>query len=142
MAYKVDSQFSTHWSSAKANNYICIMPVFDTNDTPIDPDRFADKLVGAMCEITFTLKHYAIASHKKPDGTVVEASDVFSAQVETVAVLKNPPVLARSPYKGRLTRKPHHRPQHPTRGEQVNAAAAFVPQAEHGLKIASWFTIP
>ena len=50
----------------------------------------------------------------------------FTAQVETVALLKNPPTIVRSPYKGRLTRRPQHRPQIPTRGEQVNAAAAFV----------------
>ena len=69
------------------------MLVFDTNDLPIIPDHFADKLIGTMCEITFTLKHYAIWKHMKPDGNVTEANDVFCAQVETVAILKKPPIL-------------------------------------------------
>lgn len=38
------------------------------------------------------------------------------------------PVSFTSPYKGRLLRKPQHRPQVTSRGEQVNAAEAFVPQ--------------
>lgn len=53
---------------------------------------------------------------------------MFSAQFETVAILKNPPIIVPSPYKGRLGRKPHHKPQLPTRIEQVNAARAFVLQ--------------
>ena len=115
------------------------MPVFDTADKPVNPDHFAEKLVGAMCEVTFTLKHYAIAAQRKADGRLVEANDVFSAQVETIAILKNPPILARSPYKGRLARslRPHHRPQLPTRGEQVNAAAAFIPQPDFGPLLAN-----
>ena len=56
----------------------------------------------------------------------MEAHDIFSAQVETVAVLKNPPTIVRSPYKGRIAKRPQHRPQIPTREEQANAAAAFV----------------
>ena len=81
-----------------------------------------------MCEVTFTLRHYSISGHKKPDGRVVEANDTFSAQVEAVVILKKPPTIARSPYKGRLAKRPHHQPQHPSRGEQVNAAAGFVRQ--------------
>jgi hypothetical protein len=103
------------------------MPVFDTNDLPINPDRFADKFIGAMCEITFTLKHYTIRRHTKPDGNVVEPNNVFSAQVEGIAILKNPPIIVRSPYKGKLTRRPHHKPQVPTGGEQINTTV-FVPQ--------------
>jgi len=104
------------------------MPVFDTNDMPISPARFAEKLIGATCEITFTLKHYAIKGQKVQAGNTSESYDTFSAQVEAIVILKNPPVLAPSPYKGRLTRRPLHRPQLPTRGEQLNAAEAFVPQ--------------
>jgi hypothetical protein len=40
------------------------MPVFDTNDAPINPSRFADKLIGAMCEVTFTFKHITIGTEK------------------------------------------------------------------------------
>lgn len=58
----------------------------------------------------------------------MDGHNVFFAQVETVAIFKNPPAIVPSPYKGRLTRRPHHRPQIPTTGEQINAAAAFVPQ--------------
>jgi hypothetical protein len=58
--------------------------------TPVSPSRFAEKLVGATCEITFTLKHYAIRAQTKADGKVIEAYDTFSAQVEAVAILKNP----------------------------------------------------
>ena len=108
------------------------MPVFDTNDYPIKAELFADKLIGAMCEITFTLRHYSIGVQTKPGGARVEAHDVFSAKVEAVSVLKNPPVIVRSPFKGR-TKRPHHRPQIPTRGEQVSAANAFVPQPNFGL---------
>ena len=106
------------------------MPVFDTNDAPVSPDRFVEKLVNAMCEVTFTLRHYSISGHnlKKPDGRVVEANNTFSAQVEAVVILKKPPTIARSPYKGRLAKRPHHQPQLPSRGEQVNAAAGFVRQ--------------
>jgi len=118
------------------------MPVFDTADKPVNPDHFAEKLVGAMCEITFTLKHYAIAAQRKADGRLVEANDVFSAQVETIAILKKPPVIARSPYKGRLARRPHHRPQLPTRGDQVNAAAAFLPQPDFGPQLSSQSPTP
>jgi len=126
-AYSVESQYESYWTDAKLGNYCSIMPVFDTNDAPINPNRFTEKLVDAMCEVTFTLKHYAIGGHRKADGKEVEATDVFSAQVETIVILKKPPVLAPSPYKGRLTKRPHHKPQLPTRGEQVNAAAAFLP---------------
>jgi hypothetical protein len=99
-AYTVDRQFEPYWTTSKIDNYCSIMPVFDVTDTPVNPSRFSEKLVGAMCEVTFILKHYAIAGHRK-DGHYVEANDIFSAQVETVAILKSPPVLARSPYKGR-----------------------------------------
>ena len=108
-AYSVDSQYTTYWDAAKTNNYCSIMPVFDTNDAPVDPNRFADKLVGAMCEVTFTFKHITIGNHRKPDGSVVEANDVFTAHVESVAILKNQPILARSPYKARLLRRPQHK---------------------------------
>ena len=59
--------------------------------------------------------------------------------VETIAILKNPPILACSPYKGHLARslRPHHRPQLPTRGEQVNAAVAFIPQPDFGPQLAN-----
>ena len=59
LAYSVDRDFQTYWNNAKSSNYSCIMPVFDTNDTPVNPSHFSDKLVGAMCEVTFTLKHLA-----------------------------------------------------------------------------------
>ena len=111
------------------------MPVFDTNDKLVNPDHFSEKLVGAMCEITFTLKHYAIGPQTKANGHVVEANDVFSAHVENVAILKNPPTLPRSPYKTRLTKRPHHLPQLPKRSEQVNAAAAFVPHPDPEQKM-------
>jgi hypothetical protein len=65
------------------------MPVYDTNDAPITPGHFATKLIGATCEVTFILKH-----HKNADGTWAEANNVFSAQVETVAILRKPPDLA------------------------------------------------
>jgi hypothetical protein len=103
------------------------MPVFDTADKMVNPDDFAEKLVGAMCEITFTLKHYAIGPQTKENGKIVEANDIFSALVESVVILKIPLTLPRSPYKTRLLKRPHHRPQIPTRSEQVNAATAFVP---------------
>ena len=129
LLYTVDHQYEPYWTNAKTNNHICIMPAFDTNDASINPNRFTDKLVGAMCEITFTLRHYTIGAHTKPDGRKVDANDVFSAKVEAVTVLKNPPVVVRSPYRGQ-TRRPQHRPQLPTRREQVNAAVAFVPQPD------------
>jgi hypothetical protein len=110
------------------------MPVFDTNDKLVNPDHFAEKLVGAMCEITFTLKHYAIGPQTKANGNIVEANNVFLAHIESVTILKNPPTLQRSPYKTRLTKRPHHRPQLPTRSEQINAAAAFVPQPDPDQK--------
>lgn len=138
--YSVDSQYATYWSAAKIHNYCSIMPVFDTSDAPVDPNRFVDKLVGATCEITFTLKHIAIASRRKPDGSVMEATDVFSAHVESVAVLKNPPMIARSPYKGRIMRRPQHRPQLPSRGEQVNASVAFIPRPNFGPGFVGKFT--
>jgi hypothetical protein len=77
--------------------------------------------------LVFSLKHYAIGVQKRDGAPDVEGHDIFSAQVETVAVYKNPPVLVRSPYKGRTTKRPHHRAQIPTRGEQINSAAAFIP---------------
>ena len=83
-----------------------------------------------MCEITFTLKHYVIGPQTKANGNVVEVNNVSSAHVENIAILKNPPTLSRSPYKTRLTKRPHHQPQLPTRSEQVNAAAAFVPHPD------------
>jgi hypothetical protein len=118
------------------------MPVFDTNDAPVSPARFTEKLIGVTCEITFTLKHYAIKAQKGPASSVSEPYDTFSAQVEAVVILKNPPVLAPSPYKGRLTRRPLHRPQLPTRGEQLNAAEAFVPQPAFGQTSPGLSTIP
>ena len=66
---------------------------------------------------------FSIAGHRK-EGNYVEANNVFSAPVETIAILKNLPVLARSPYKGHFLRKPQHKPQVPMRGEQINAAEA------------------
>jgi len=80
----VDDQYECYWTAAKGKNYCCVMPVFDTNDALVSPDRFAKKLVDAMCEVTFTLKHYAIASHRKAGGREMESNNIFSAQVETV----------------------------------------------------------
>ena len=84
--------------------------------------------IGAICEITFTLKHFAINAHTKPNGNIIEANDVFSAHVESIAILKNPPSIPCSPYKGRSNKKPHHRAQVANKKE-VDRAAAF----EHTL---------
>ena len=113
------------------------MPVFDHADNSVNPDHYAEKMIGALCEITFTVKHYAIAAHTKANGNVVDANDVFSAHVESVSILKKPPTLPRSPYKGRPTKKPQHHPQHPTRAEQVNAAPTFVPPVDLDSKVAT-----
>jgi hypothetical protein len=138
LSYSVGPDYEAYWTRAKATNHTCVMPAFDTNDLPISPDHFTEKLVGALCEVTFTLRQYAMGVQKKEDGKEVDGYDVFSAQVETVAILKNPPVIAPSPYKGRLTRRPHHKAQVPTRGEQCNAAAAFVPQPNFASISARW----
>lgn len=45
------------------------------------------------------------------------------------------PTLPRSPYKTRLTKRPHHRGQLPKRSEQVNAATAFVPHPDSEQKM-------
>jgi hypothetical protein len=58
--YSVDSQFESYWTAAKAKYSRSIMPVFDTNDELVSPNRFTDKLVDAMCEVTFTLKDLTI----------------------------------------------------------------------------------
>ena len=140
--HSVDDQYECYWTAAKAKNYCCIMPVFDTNDALVGPNRFSEKPVDAMCEVTFTLKHYTIAGHRKAGEREMESHNFFSAQVETVIVLKKPPTIARSPYKSHLTRRPHHRPQLPTRGEQVNAAVAFVPHPSFRPLITDTSTIP
>jgi len=77
--YSVDDQYECYWTAAKAKNYCCIMPVFDTNDALVGCNRFAEKLVDAMCEVTFMLKHYAIAGHRKAGGRDMESNDIFSA---------------------------------------------------------------
>ena len=102
LAYVVGQDYEKYWTHAKSTHHACILPAFDTNDSPINPDHFVNKLVGALCKVTFTLKHYAIGAQKssKEGESYVEAHDIFSAQVETVAVLKNPPSIVRSPYKG------------------------------------------
>ena len=94
------------------------MPASDTNDSPIDPDQFINKLVGALWEVTFTLKHYAINAQKEEGGQDVKAHDMVSAQVETVVLLKNSPTIVCSPYmyKGQMTKRPQHRPQILTMG--------------------------
>ena len=103
LAYGVGQDYEKFWTRAKSTHHACIMPVFDTNDYPINPDHFINKLVGALCEVTFTLKHYAIGAQNKEGGqdASVEAHDIFSAQVETVAVIgpllaqaRLPPILA------------------------------------------------
>ena len=78
-------------------------------DRPINSDRFADKLVGALCELTFTLRHYVIGGQMTLDVKEVGANNVsvFSAQVETVVILEYPLVVVCSPYKGRLTMQLH-----------------------------------
>ena len=101
------------------------MPVFDIAERMINPDHFSEKLIGAICEITFTLKHFAINAHTKPNGNVIEANDVFSAHVENIAILKNPPTIPRSPYKGRSNKKPHHCAQVANKKEEIDPAAAF-----------------
>ena len=103
------------------------MPVFDQGDNSVNPEHYAEKMVGALCEVTFTLKHYAIAAQTKANGNVVDANDVFSAHVESVSILKKPPTLPPSPYKGRSGKKPKHRAQLPTRTEHINAAASSIP---------------
>jgi len=55
------------------------MPVFNTNDALVGCDRFSEKLVDAMCKVTFMLKHYAIAGHRKAGGRDMESNDIFSA---------------------------------------------------------------
>jgi len=72
----------------------------------------------------------------------MELYNTFSAQIEAVVILKKLPILVCSPYKGHLTKPPHHRPQLPTRSEHVNAAEAFVPKSDLGLTTVSQFTTP
>ena len=113
------------------------MPVFDQGDNSVNPDHYAEKMVGALCEVKFTLKHYAIAAQTKVNGNVVDANDVFSAQVENVSILKKPPTLPPSPYKGRAGKKPKNRAQLLTRTEHINAAAAFIPHVDLDSKPAT-----
>ena len=113
------------------------MPVFDQGDNSVNPDHYAEKMVGALCEVTFTLKHYAIAAQTKANGNVVDANDIFSAHVENVSILKKTPTLPPSPYKGRAGKKPKHRAQLPTRTEHINAAAAFIPHVDLDSKPAT-----
>jgi len=56
----VDDQYECYWTAMKAKNYCCVMPVFDTNDALVSPDRFAKKLVDAMCKVTNTTQLLAI----------------------------------------------------------------------------------
>jgi hypothetical protein len=72
----------------------------------------------------------------------VDATDIFSAQVESIVILKKPPIIACSPYKGWLTRRSIHKPQLLTRGEQLNAAAVFLPQPNFGLITTGKATVP
>ena len=52
LAYGVGQDYEKFWTRAKSTHHACIMPVFDTNDYPINPDHFINKLVGALCEVT------------------------------------------------------------------------------------------
>ncbi|KJA13881.1 hypothetical protein HYPSUDRAFT_483661 [Hypholoma sublateritium FD-334 SS-4] len=119
--------YAEFWKDAQTTHQLCSMPVFDQDDTVIaSPELFQQKLVGSLVEVTFTLKHYHMgANAKRP-----EAYDTFSAKIESVSILRSPPVLTKSPYKETIyTRKPRPMPQTPTRGEQKSAAKAFVPAA-------------
>lgn len=122
LAYSVGQEFESLWTRAKTSHHCCVMPVFGTNGLPIKPDLFPDKLIGAMCEITFTLRHYTMGPQTK-EGVRVEAHDLFSANVEWISVLKSPPVIVQSPFKGR-NKRPQHKPQIPTRREQVVSQAS------------------
>lgn len=123
--YVVGPRYKEYWDAMRATHSVCPMLVFDEKEDIVgDPAQFESKLVGALIEVTFSLKHYYMAA----TSTRTKAYDTFSAKIESISVLSPPPVVRRSPYKETIyTRKPKPMPQMPTRGEQVQAAKVFGP---------------
>lgn len=123
--YTVNNECAPYLDPLKAMHQICRMPLYGAdNNLDTRPDTWSDKLLGALVKVTFTLRHYhMVATATRPD-----ASDTFSAKVESLSILAVPTPILESRFRENVSpRKPRHLPQTPTRSEQVNAARAFVP---------------
>ncbi|KAH9478030.1 hypothetical protein JR316_0004219 [Psilocybe cubensis] len=110
--YTVNPACTPWFNSAKNSHHIRLMPVYDVEETLITrPDLFALLLIGSVVEVTFTLRHY----HMAVTSTRTDASDTFSARVESVSVLCPPPPVLQSPIRMISPRKPPRQAQTPTR---------------------------
>ncbi|PPQ83138.1 hypothetical protein CVT25_003715, partial [Psilocybe cyanescens] len=146
--YNVNADCTPWFDLVKQSHQICRLPLYDANENlDTRPETWESKLVGAMVEVTFSLKHYHMAAnsqrveasdtfsakveshyHMAANSQRVEASDTFSAKVESVSILRPPPPVLRSPFKNLASpKKPPRTPQTPSRGQQINAARSFVP---------------
>ncbi|KAJ7103455.1 hypothetical protein B0H15DRAFT_795566 [Mycena belliarum] len=73
------------------------LTVYDTNDVVVDPNTLAQRLVGALCEITYSYKHWEM---KDPKG---ELFDTFTGNVHQLVILQesqSPPLLPAVPLPG------------------------------------------
>ncbi|KAH9483663.1 hypothetical protein JR316_0003133 [Psilocybe cubensis] len=127
-SYAVNDECEPWFTTMKEKHYIKQFPLYDSKDDLIqDISVLEDKLVGALVEVTFSLKHYYITS--KTD----KPNDTFTAIIENITILKPPPTVSHGPYRSLLSpkKKPARRIQTPlgisTRGKQINAAKSFIP---------------
>ncbi|PPQ82748.1 hypothetical protein CVT25_009302 [Psilocybe cyanescens] len=123
--YNVNADCTPWFDLVKQSHQLCRLPLYDANENlDTKPETWESKLVGAMVEVTFSLKHYHMAANSQ----CVKASDTFSAKVESVSILRPPPPVLRSPFKNLASPKKLPRtPQTPSRGQQIKAARSFVP---------------
>lgn len=109
--YPIDRDSAQWWDLVKESHQINLMPVYDVNDNlNTRADSWESLLLGALVEVTFTLKHFYMGVTP----TRKEAYDVFSASVESVSVLEKPAPVLRSPFQQRVSpTKPRPIPQSP-----------------------------
>ncbi|PPQ90115.1 hypothetical protein CVT25_012279 [Psilocybe cyanescens] len=123
--YNVNANCTPWFDLIKQSHQLCCLPLYNANENlDTKPETWERKLVGAMVEVTFSLKHYHMATNSQR----IEASDTFSAKVESLSILRPPPPVLRSPFKNLASpKKPPRTPQTPSRSQQIKAARSFVP---------------
>ncbi|PPQ85623.1 hypothetical protein CVT25_012515 [Psilocybe cyanescens] len=91
MRYNINADCTPWFDLVKQSHQLCCVPLYNANkNLDTKPKTWESKLIGAMVEVTFSLKHYPMAANSQ----CVKASDTFSIKVESISILRPlPPIL-------------------------------------------------
>ncbi|KAK0461846.1 uncharacterized protein EV420DRAFT_1640150 [Desarmillaria tabescens] len=98
--WQVDAEHQQALNALKRTHKICPLRVFDIDDRPIGVMNMPALMKGALAEVHFSIRHWAIYRPDQP------AQHSFSCTLNQICLLKRPPPAVQNPYK--TTRTLYH----------------------------------